>query len=432
MSAFAKASASRLRSLKAILGGVAILGVSAVILSGCAAPDVPAVDAKPGETLELKLGTALPVTGSLAFLGPPEIAGVGLAVQEVNDAHLGVAIEVTYGDSGDTDNKVYETEVPRLLTEGVSAIIGSSSSGTSKQFIDSVVGAGVVQFSPADTSVDFTTWEDNGLYWRTAPSDILRGEVLGTLMAGDGVRNVAIINREDSYGTGVSARAKEVFEEAGGTVVSTQTYEKEDKNYTTQVSATLAANPEAILLVAFDEARQIIPKLAQGGFDLSKLYLAGGDLANLSGDFTSLGVSLEGAHSTTPGLDLDTLGGFKDEVAAFWAASDQNTTGEELTEFSYSPESYDAIVLLALAALLAGSTEGVEIAARLQEVSGGSGDGTKCTEFAECAQLILNGETIDYDGKSGPITFDDGGDATAATMGIVQYDADNTYHRTSE
>jgi len=429
MSVFAKASASRSRSLKAVLGGVAILSASALVLSGCASAEKPAEHAKPGETLELKIGTALPVTGSLAFLGPPEIAGVGLAAQEINEADLGVKIEVNYGDSGDTDNKAYETEVPRLLNSKVSAIIGAASSGTSKQFIDSVVGAGVVQFSPANTSIDFTTWDDNGLYWRTAPSDILQGEVLGTTMAADGVSNLAIINREDSYGTGLAAKAKEVFEEAGGTVVSTQTYKEEDTIYTTQVSATLAAAPDAILLVSFEEAKQIIPLLAQGGFDLSKLYLTDGDLANYSEDFTPQGISLEGAKGTTPGLDLDKLGGLKDDLAAFWASSDQNTGGEELTEFSYGPESYDAVVLLALASLAAGSTDGVDIASKLQEVSGGSGKGTKCTSFAECAQLILDGETIDYDGNSGPITFDEVGDPTEATMGIFQYDADNTYHR---
>jgi len=427
MSVFAKASASRSRSLKAVVGGIALITASAIVLSGCASPEE--TPTKATKTLDLKIGTILPVTGSLAFLGPPEIAGVGLAASDINDTDLGVKVEVTYGDSGDTDNKAYETEVPRVLGTGVSAIIGAASSGVSKQFIDSVTGAGVVQFSPANTSVDFTTWDDNGLYWRTAPSDILQGEVLGTTIAADGVSNLAIINREDSYGTGLSAKAKEIFEETGGTVVSEQTYKEEDTIYSTQVSATLAANPDAILLVAFDEAKQIIPLLAQGGFDLSKLYLTDGDLANYSEDFTPLGISLEGAKGTTPGLDLDTLGGFKDDLAAFWAASDQNSAGSELTEFSYGPESYDAVVLIALAALAAGSTDGVDIAAKLQEVSGGSGDGKKCKSFADCAQLILDGETIDYDGNSGPITFDEVGDPQAATMGIFQYAADNTYSR---
>src|SRR4051794_11908958 len=136
MSVFAKASASRSRSLKAVVGGIALITASAIVLSGCASPEE--TPTKATKTLDLKIGTILPVTGSLAFLGPPEIAGVGLAASDINDTDLGVKVEVTYGDSGDTDNKAYETEVPRVLGTGVSAIIGAASSGVSKQFIDSV------------------------------------------------------------------------------------------------------------------------------------------------------------------------------------------------------------------------------------------------------------------------------------------------------
>ena len=60
MSVFAKASASRSRSLKAVLGGVAILSASALVLTGCAPAEDDATPAKPTETLELKIGTALP------------------------------------------------------------------------------------------------------------------------------------------------------------------------------------------------------------------------------------------------------------------------------------------------------------------------------------------------------------------------------------
>jgi len=122
MGAFAKASASR--KVASLLGGLAMLGTSALVLSGCAAGTGGTTD--PVGDLTLKIGTALPQTGNLAFLGPPEEAGVALAVKDINDAAKGVTVEVTWGDSGDTDNKAYETEVPRLLDAGVSAIIGAA------------------------------------------------------------------------------------------------------------------------------------------------------------------------------------------------------------------------------------------------------------------------------------------------------------------
>ena len=86
-----------------------------------------------------------------------------------------------------------------------------------------------------------------------------------------------------------------------------------------------------------------------------------------------------------------------------------------------------ATILIALAALAAGSTDGADIASKLQEVSGGTGDGETCTSYAECADIIVGGGTADYDGVSGPITFDEVGDPTEASIGIYEYGDDNTY-----
>jgi branched-chain amino acid transport system substrate-binding protein len=420
MSAFAKASASRSRTLKAVLGGIAVVSASALVLSGCASTPEEETTG-PREDLTLKIGTALPVTGNLAFLGPPEIAGVGLAAKEINDADLGITIDVTYGDSGDTDNKAYATEVPRLLADGVSAIIGAASSGTSKLFIDDVTGAGVIQFSPANTSADFTTWDDNGLYWRTAPSDVLQGEVLGNLIAEDGNATLGIIYLNDSYGTGLKEFTSKAFTAAGGEVVAEASYNTGDTSFDAQISQVTAANPDAIALIAFEETKTIVPGLS--GFPADKLYFVDGNLADYSADFPE--GTLTGSKGTLPGLDTATLGDFTDRLQAFVAEEGE----PELKDYSYAAESYDAVILLALAALEANSVEGADIAAKLQEVSGGSGDGEKVTDFAAGAQIIIDGGTIDYDGFSGPITFDENGDPTEATIGIYEYAADNTYAR---
>jgi branched-chain amino acid transport system substrate-binding protein len=191
MSVFVKATASRSRSLKTILGGIAIVGASALVLSGCAPAADTGSSSGPREPLTLKIGTILPQSGTLAFLGPPEEAGVALAVKEINEADLGIQVEVEYRDSGDTTTDTATVSVTDLLSLDVSAIVGAASSGVSKTVIDQIVAAGVVQFSPANTSIDFTDYADDGLYWRTAPSDVLQGEVLGNLIAEDGVQNPA-------------------------------------------------------------------------------------------------------------------------------------------------------------------------------------------------------------------------------------------------
>jgi len=434
MSVFVKATASRSRSVKSVLGGVALVGASALVLTGCAAP---AADGEsggtPGETLELNIGTVLPETGSLAFLGPPEEAGVALAVKEINDADLGIKVNVTYGDSGDADNKAYATTVPKLLDSGVSAIIGAASSGVSFKFIDDVVDAGVIQFSPANTSPDFTTYDDKGLYFRTAPSDLLQGEVLGNLIAEDGNETLGIIYQNDAYGTGLEKVVNEVFTAAGGKVVASESYNDGDVTFDAQISTVTAANPDAIILITFNQIYTIAPALAAVGFPSDKLYLVDGNLKQFGTEADAAAGTpampagvVTGAKGTTPGPVL--ADDFKSRLNDNWVAEGN----AELTDYSYAAESYDAVVLLALAALAAQSTEGADIAAKLQEVSGGSGDGKKATSFADAAKIINAGEVVDYDGYSGGVKFDDAGDPTEASIGIFQYDDTNHFTRIND
>lgn len=407
-----------------VLSGLALVGASALVLAGCAgggtsSPSSAAPDG-PAEELTLKIGTVLPQTGSLAFLGPPEEAGVALAVAEVNEAAKGITVDATFGDSGDADNKAFETTVPKLQSEGVSAMIGAAASGVTKLFLDSNVSAGIITFSPANTSPDFTTWDDNGLYFRTAPSDLLQGEVLANLVAEDGHENVAVIYQNDAYGTGLNKVFQEVFESTGGTIVADASYNDGDSSFDAQVQTILASNPDAVVLITFDQFATIAPLLANGGIAPEDFYLVDGNLKNWGDGVT---VSLEGAKGTLPGPALPD--DFQERVNENWVAEGN----AELEDFSYAGESYDAVVLLALASLAAGSTDAADIAAKLQEVSGGSGDGEKCDSFAACADIINAGGVADYDGYSGPITFDENGDPTEATIGIFQYDAENNISR---
>ena len=417
MSVFAKAKARRSRSLKSLIGGIAMIGVSAMVLSGCAAPAAQP-SAAPTEALSLKIGTILPQSGALAFLGPPEEAGVALAVKEINDADLGITVDPVYRDSGDTTTDTATVSVTDLLSQDVSAVVGAASSGVSLTVIDQITAAGVVQFSPANTSPTFTDYEDNGLYWRNAPSDLLQGEVLGNLIAEDGAATLGMLVLNDPYGTGLADAIKTTFEAAGGSVVSEALFNEGDTSFDAQVSTLTAAAPDAIAVITFDQAKVVVPALVGAGFPGGKLYFVDGNLADYNADFPA-GL-IEGSKGTLPGIDIASLGNFRDRLLEVDPA---------LTDFSYAAESYDAVVLLALAALAAKSTTGVDIASKLQEVSGGSGKGKKATDFASAAQIILDGDVVDYDGASGPITFNEKGDPTEATIGIFQYGADNKYTR---
>ncbi|RJT80979.1 amino acid ABC transporter substrate-binding protein [Arthrobacter cheniae] len=361
----------------------------------------------------LKIGSILPTTGTLAFLGPPEIAGVNLAVQEINEAGgvLGQDITITHRDSGDTTTDIATQSVGDLLSQNVSAIVGAASSGVSKTVINQITGAGVVHFSPANTSPEFTTWDDKGLYFRTAPSDVLQGRILGNYIMECGAQTVGMITLNDSYGTGLQTNIQEVVEGAGGQVVGNEMFNTGDSQFSSQVDAIVAAKPDAIVLITFDEVKSIVPLLVAKGIDAGSIFMVDGNMADYSKDFDP--GTLEGAQGTIPGAFSGK--GFQEALLA---------TDPELDSFSYAGESYDAVNLIALASEAAGSVEGTAIAAELEAVSK---DGTKCFDFAGCVTLLREGGDIDYDGISGPVSFDENGDPTEASVGIYEFGADNAY-----
>jgi len=220
----------------------------------------------------LTVGTLLPATGDLAFLGPPEFAGVDTAVTDINAAGgvLGKPVKQVKADSGDGSPNIAPSETDKLLRGKADAVIGAASSSVSLSVIDKITGAGVVEVSPANTSTAFDTYADKGLYFRTAPSDVLQGQVMAQTVSGDGYQNIAILARQDSYGEALANNVKKFYTESGGKVVSFKLYDANAANYTAEVNAIKAADPDAIVLIAFDETKKIIPELIKAGLGQKK------------------------------------------------------------------------------------------------------------------------------------------------------------------
>jgi ABC-type branched-subunit amino acid transport system substrate-binding protein len=364
----------------------------------------------------LTLGTLLPQTGSLAFLGPPEFAGVDQAVKEINEAGgvLGKPVAKIHTDSGDTTTNIASQSVEKLISQSADAIIGAASSSVSESVIDKVTGAGVVQFSPANTSDKFTTIEDNGLYFRTAPPDKLQGRVLGDLIVADGNDTIGILAMQDSYGSGLADQVTKTAQEAGAQVVERVDYDPKAAEFSADVAKIKAKNPKAIVLIGFEEGAKVVQELVKQGLSADKVkwYMVDGNMSNTNYLDMPKG-TLEDVKGTIPGAEAPT--DFREKLLKI---------NPELDDFTYAAESYDAANLIALAAEAAKDDSGKSIAGKLAEVSKG---GEKCKDFKTCVELLKAGKDIDYDGVSGPIEFDDAGDPAVATIGVYQYGAENKY-----
>ena len=408
---------------------VAVAAASAIVLAACGGSDsdggaddekTSAAPAAKGDGV-LTIGSLLPQTGNLSYLGPPEFAGVDLAIKDINAAGgvLGKDVVGVKADSGDTDSGIAPAETDKLLKAKSDVIVGAASSGVSFTVIDKIMSAGTVEFSPANTSTDFDSgdYSKPDLYFRTAPSDILQGAVMANLLVQENRQNVAILARQDAYGETLAKEVAKNLKAAGSTVAANVLYSEKSGPGDSQITEIADSKPDAIVLIAFEETTTIIPKLIQAkvGPEVVPTYFVDGNTANYGkGDAATLpDGTLKGTKGTIPGAE--TSSDFKKRLA---------TVNDNLKDYAYAAESYDAVVVSSLAAIVADSDAGADIAKAIPDVTRG---GEKCDSFEACAKLLeADPKTdIDYDGVSGPIEMSDLGSPTAASIGIYEYDGKN-------
>ncbi len=361
----------------------------------------------------LKLGYVLPQTGQLAYLGPPQIQAASYAVSQINGAGgvLGQQVpDLVAGDESD-QAAVANQSADRVLAAGVDALIGAAASGQSLAIIDKVTGAQVVQCSGSNTAPNFTDYDDAGYYFRTAPSDALQGPVLAETVVADGHSNVAIVARADDYGVGLAQATAQALEEAGATVALNQTYDPAAQNFDAVVQQIQAAQPDAAVVIAFEEGAQILQGMVEAGIGPDAIGVYGAD-----------GLRSEELPELVAPNDPAVLAGMKGTAPA--SAENQEFISNlkafapELTEVQFAPQVFDCVNIIALAAEVAGTDDPSVFK---DEIVGVTKDGTQCSAFAECRQLIADGQDIDYQGASGPLDFIPAGEPGTASIEIYGY-----------
>ncbi|EME24227.1 branched-chain amino acid transport system substrate-binding protein [Rhodococcus erythropolis] len=422
----------------------AVLGAASLALAGCSSDksddssssgstsgasaattsvttDCTPEQAKAGATPSteaLRIGTLLPDTGSLSFLGPPMVAGTQLGVNDVNAAGgvLGQPVQLIPGDSGDTTTDTANTTVDRELAAGTQVIVGAASSSVSLKVIDKIASAGVVMFSPANTSDQFVCYPDKGMYFRTAPTDVLQAQAVAQLISDDGGQRVAIMALNDPYGTGLADNIEKNLIDSG--VPSDQIekiiYDPNAQSFNSEVDQVKNFNPDAVALVGFEESAKIITRMHEVGIgpsDGMAMYGVDGNMGNALGESVAKPL-LDTMQGTTPLTDVGAA--FQDRLKA---------VNPSLIDFNYAGESYDAVVISALAAEQAKSTAGTDIAANINSVTEG---GTKCTSYVECLPLVKAGTDIDYDGITGELDFNDSGEPSIGSYGKLKFGPENT------
>ncbi len=357
----------------------------------------------------IKMGLMMPQTGDLSFIAPPMINGGKLAAKEINEAG-GILenqkINMVVGDTATSPTESKDVASKLIDVDGVQVIVGPASSGDAKAILSQTTSNNIVQIGPSNTGAYFTTAEDDGYYFRTCPSDTLQAAAMASLAVEENYETASTIVVNNAYGTGFASVFANEFEARGGEVLAEKAFNKDTTTFSSIVSEAAEDNPDLIVLCCYHKnGGQILSQAYQQGImdDTGFLLSEGLEDENLA-DAAGANHIVEGVKGTTP----------KPSYGTGYQSYKQNYKEEYGQEPGiYSPNTYDAVAIAALATQKAGEYKGSEI--KKHVISVANPPGQKVTDLGTALDLLKQGEKINYQGASSQITFDNIGDITTGS-----------------
>ena len=224
---------------------------------------------------DVKIGVILGFTGPLESITPAMGSGAEMAMAEVSESGAlldGATVTSVRGDSTCIDAGAATSAAERLITaEGVNAIMGADCSGVTGAILSNVaLPNGTVMISPSATSPGLSTAEDNGLFFRTAPSDARQGVIMTNILQDRGVSEVALTYTNNDYGKGLADAFQSSFEAAGGSVTISAAHEDGKADYSAEVGALASAGGEVLVVAGYVDqggSGVIRSALDSGAFD---------------------------------------------------------------------------------------------------------------------------------------------------------------------
>ena len=341
----------------------------------------------------VNIGVLLGFTGPIESLSPDMAAGAEIAINEVNNSGQfmnGMTINAVRGDSTCVDASAASATAERMITaEKVVAIMGADCSGVTTAVLQNVaIANGVVMISPSATSPGLSTVEDNGLFFRTSPSDARQGEVLADIMVKRGISSAAITYTNNDYGKGLADSISSNFEAKGGQVTLIAAHEDGKGDYSAEVAALAQAGGDVLVVAGYlDQGGKgvIQSALDSGAFDTFVLPdgMVGDSLVE------AIGADLNGSFGSLPKSEGE-------GAALFANVLEVNAQKDG----PYVAQSYDAAALIMLAMQASQSTNSQEFKDAVFGVANAPGVKIMPGNLAEGLRILAEGGEINYVGAT--------------------------------
>ena len=351
---------------------------------------------------EVKIGSLGAITGPIVSLVKEINLAEQAAVDEINAAGgiNGDQVKLVFGDTGCNSQTAVDAANKLVNIEQVIGIAGALCSGATIPAASNVaVPAGVVMISPASTSPEITDLKDNDYLYRTAPSDAFQGGVLAKLVLSKGIKKVALTYINNDYGVGLAGTFRETYKAMGGIITADQVHEEKKQSYRSELASLASGGSSKLVLIAMGEGSgmtMIRQSLEGGMFDT----FIGADGMRTDKMVASIGgANLKGKlwgtlPSAKPSPQLD-------KFKSMYGDGKKYKYGSPFTA-----QGYDAVMLIALSAQMAGSSDRTAIRDNLRKVANAPGVVVGPGQWAKAVAAIKAGKDINYEGASGSHEFD--------------------------
>lgn len=343
---------------------------------------------------EIKLGVLIGFTGPIESLAPAMAAGAELAMSEVTASGKllgGATVTPVRADTGCIDNGMSTTNAERMIgAEGIKGLIGGDCSGVTGAILANVaMPNGMVMISPSATSPGLSTVEDNGLFFRTSPSDAREGQIMADILKERGIKSIALTYTNNDYGKGLADAIESSFKAVGGSVTIVASHEDGKADYSAEVGALASAGGDILVVAGY---------LDQGGLGIINASLDSGAFetfglpGGMIGDSLpiAVGSALNGSFGQVAGAGGDGI----EKLIAIAEPAGFDATGP------YAPESYDAAALFMLAMQAAKSSEPADYVGKIMDVANAPGEKIYPGELAKGLEILAAGGEVDYVGGS--------------------------------
>ena len=350
---------------------------------------------------DVKIGIVTGFTGGIESIAPAIAAATELAISEANasgKAANGWTFVGVRGDDTCGDAAAATAMAERMITaDGVKGIVGGSCSGVTGAMLQNVARPhGIVMISPSATSPALSTADDDGLFFRTAPSDAREGEVAAQILQEHGVKSIALTYSNSDYGKGLAEAISSSFKKLGGTVTIDVAHEDGKADYSAEVAALASAGGDILVVAGYlDQGGKGIIQASLDTGAFSKFELPGGMVGESLPK--AIGPALDGSYGQITASDSD------GNAVLAKIANTQEAPFDSTT--AYASEAYDAAALIMLAMQAANSTDPKVYKDKVMEIANGPADGSGEKilpgQLGHAMELIAAGKFIDYDGASG-------------------------------